>query len=145
MSSEIINTLILTTILAVVVGAGAYVTKNRQPAEIQRLQEEEEAIRLAQAEVETLLQQEAAASGEAREALARIHQAYRVVILTTRVNPGLHGGDAQLASVEAWLERHGFAKGEHYDEVTHEKVPALVYIDDRALHFDTWDQALDEL
>src|SRR5687767_3473124 len=72
----------------------------------------------------------------AREALARIHQRYRVVILTTRVNPGLHGGDEQLASVEAWLERRGFVKGEHYDEVTHEKVPALVYIDDRALHFD---------
>ena len=81
----------------------------------------------------------------ALEALARIHRRYRVVILTTRVNPGLHGGDAQLASVEAWLERHGFVKGEHYDEVTHEKVPALVYIDDRALHFDNWDQALDEL
>lgn len=81
----------------------------------------------------------------AREALARIHQRYRVVILTTRVNPGLHGGDAQLASVEVWLERHGFVKGEHYDEVTHEKVPALVYIDDRALHFVDWDQALDEL
>lgn len=81
----------------------------------------------------------------AREALARIHQRYRVVILTTRVNPGLHGGDAQLASVEAWLERHGFVKGEHYDEVTHENVPALVYIDDRALHFVDWDQALDEL
>jgi hypothetical protein len=81
----------------------------------------------------------------AREALARIHQRYRVVILTTRVNPGLHGGDEQLASVEAWLERHGFVKGEHYDEVTHEKVPALVYIDDRALRFDNWDQALDEL
>lgn len=81
----------------------------------------------------------------AREALARIHQRYRVVILTTRVNPTLHGGDAQLASVEAWLVRHGFVKGEHYDEVTHEKVPALVYIDDRALHFDSWDQALAEL
>lgn len=81
----------------------------------------------------------------AREALARIHRRYRVVILTTRVNPTLHGGDAQLASVEAWLERHGFVKGEHYDEVTHEKVPALVYIDDRALHFVDWDQALAEL
>jgi ribonucleotide monophosphatase NagD (HAD superfamily) len=81
----------------------------------------------------------------AREALARIHRGYRVVILTTRVNPALHGGDAQLASVEAWLEQHGFVRGEHWDEVTHEKVPALVYIDDRALHFTDWNQALAEL
>lgn len=81
----------------------------------------------------------------AREALARIHSRYRVVILTTRVNPGLHGGGEQLASVEAWLADNGFVKGEHFDEVTHEKVPALVYIDDRALHFDTWDQTLTEL
>ncbi len=81
----------------------------------------------------------------AREALARLHKRYRVVILTTRVNPALHGGDEQLANVEAWLEHHGFIKGEHYDEVTHEKVPALVYIDDRALHFIDWDQAIDDL
>jgi ribonucleotide monophosphatase NagD (HAD superfamily) len=81
----------------------------------------------------------------AREALARIHRRYNVVILTTRVNPALHGGEEQLAGVEAWLEQHGFVRGEHYDEVTHEKVPALVYIDDRALHFDNWDQTLAEL
>jgi len=81
----------------------------------------------------------------AREALARIHQRYRVVILTTRVNPALHGGDAQMAGVEAWLAEHGFVEGEHWGEVTHEKAPALVYIDDRALRFVDWDQALDEL
>jgi hypothetical protein len=81
----------------------------------------------------------------AREALARIHRRYRVVIFTTRVNPDLHGGEEQLASVEAWLERHGFIRGEHFDEITHVKVPALAYIDDRALHFTAWDTALDEL
>ena len=82
MSSEVINTLVLTTILAVIVGAGAYVTKNRQPAEIQRLQEQEEAIRLAQAEVETLLNEEAAASDEAREALARWNARYKILPAT---------------------------------------------------------------
>ena len=81
----------------------------------------------------------------ARDALARIHKRYRVVIFTTRVNPGQHGGEEQLAGVETWLAEHGFVKGEHYDEVTHEKVPALVYIDDRALHFVDWEQALAEL
>jgi hypothetical protein len=82
MSSEVINTLLLTTIMAVVVGAGAYVTKNRQPAELTRLREQEEAIRLAQAEVETLLQQEAAASVEAQEALARWNARYKILPAT---------------------------------------------------------------
>jgi hypothetical protein len=82
MSSEVINTLILTTIMAVVVGAGAYVTKKRQPAELHQLQEQEQAILLAQAEVETLLQQEAAASEEAREALARWNARYKILPAT---------------------------------------------------------------
>ena len=82
MSSEVINTLVLTTIMAVVVGAGAYVTKKRQPAELHQLQEQEQAILLAQAEVETLLQQEAAASEEAREALARWNARYKILRAT---------------------------------------------------------------
>jgi len=81
----------------------------------------------------------------AREALARIHRRYRVVIFTTRVNPDLHGGEQQMGRIQEWLARHGFRLGEHYDEITHVKVPALAYIDDRALHFIDWTQALDEL
>lgn len=81
----------------------------------------------------------------AREALARIHRRYRVTIFTTRVNPELHGGERQQEAIRAWLDRHGFHEGEHYDEITHVKVPALAYIDDRALHFVDWEQALTEL
>jgi len=81
----------------------------------------------------------------ARDALARIHRRYNVIIFTTRVNPEMHGGDAQMEAVVAWLEENGFRRGEHFDEITHVKQPALVYIDDRALRFTAWDTALQEL
>lgn len=80
----------------------------------------------------------------AREALARMHDRYDVVIFTTRVNPDMRGSEVQMDRVLAWLDKHGFQKGEHFDSITHVKPPALVYIDDRALQFTDWDQALDE-
>lgn len=79
------------------------------------------------------------------EALERLHRRYRVVIFTTRVNPDVPGGHAQLKRVIDWLEENGFEDGVHFDEVTHAKPPAVAYIDDRALHFTSWDQAMDEL
>lgn len=81
----------------------------------------------------------------APEALARIHRRYNVIVFTTRVNPAMRGSDTQIDELVAWLDRHGMRKGEHWDEITHAKPPALVYIDDRALHFTAWDSALDEL
>lgn len=80
----------------------------------------------------------------AREALERLHRRYKVVIFTTRVNPEMRGSNVQMDRVVDWLEENGFRKGVHFDEVTHVKPPAVVYIDDRALHFTSWDQALDE-
>jgi hypothetical protein len=76
--------------------------------------------------------------------LARLHARYNIVIFTTRVNPDMRGSEIQMDRIIAWLGGHGFHQGEHYDEITHVKPPALAYIDDRALHFTAWDQALDE-
>lgn len=81
----------------------------------------------------------------AREALARIHVRYKVVIFTTRVNPQMPGAESQMNNVLAWLDRHGFRTGEHFDEITHVKPPALAYIDDRAIQFTDWDPTLNEL
>jgi hypothetical protein len=80
----------------------------------------------------------------AREALARIHARYEVVIFTTRVNPAMRGAETQLDRILAWLEDHAFRRGEHFDEITQVK-PALAYIDDRAVRFTTWGATLDEL
>lgn len=81
----------------------------------------------------------------AREALARIHARYEVVIFTTRVNPAMRGADSQMDRILAWLEAQGFRRGEHFDDITHVKPPALAYIDDRAVRFTAWDTTLDEL
>jgi len=51
----------------------------------------------------------------------------------------------QRSRIEEWLAQNGFEPGTHYDEITHVKPPALAYIDDRALHFVDWSQALAEL
>ena len=81
----------------------------------------------------------------AREALARIHAGYKVVIFTTRVNPDMSGSEQQMDAVLGWLDKQGFRVGEHFDEVTHVKPPALAYVDDRAIRFTDWDSTLDEL
>lgn len=81
----------------------------------------------------------------AREALARIHDRYKVVIFTTRVNPDMHASERQMDAVLARLERHGFRAGEHFDEITHVKPPALAYIDDRAIRFTDWEATMNEL
>lgn len=81
----------------------------------------------------------------AREALARIQARYSVVIFTTRVNPDMHGAETQMDAVLAWLEVNGFRRGEHVDDITHVKVPALAYIDDRAIRFTDWNATLKAL
>jgi hypothetical protein len=81
----------------------------------------------------------------AREALARIQARYSVVIFTTRVNPAMRGSGTQMEAVLGWLDAHGFRRGEHFDEITHVKPPALAYIDDRAIRFTDWEATLSEL
>ena len=79
MSNEALNTLILSVFLAAIVGAGYYVTKKQQPAELDALQEEIEAIENRSAEVETLMLEEAAASDEAALTLQQWNTRYKVL------------------------------------------------------------------
>lgn len=79
MSNQVLNTLILTLFMAVAVGAGYYVTQKMQKAELDRLEQEAENIRLSRAEVETLLVEEAQASESAAESLARWNARYKVL------------------------------------------------------------------
>jgi len=59
---------------------------------------------------------------------------FRVVILSTK----------DPAGVDAWLRSHGLA--EYVDEVTDRKVPAIAYVDDRAVRFcGDYKQALAEI
>lgn len=72
-----------------------------------------------------------------REAVARLRQQYRVVVLSARC----HSPEGRQA-VTNWLERHGIA----VDEVCEHKPPAHIYVDDRAVRFrGNWDDAMDEV
>jgi len=81
----------------------------------------------------------------AGNALQRLRdEGYWVVILTSRFSPTWWASDPsivpgqQILYVYEWLDRHAIP----YDLVTCEKVPALVYIDDRAVRFEG-DQEMD--
>lgn len=70
----------------------------------------------------------------AEDFLNKLSQEYEVVIHTSRVNK----------RVEKWLERNGLDK--YISKVTSKKVPAIAYIDDRAIQFKgNYNETLDEL
>ncbi len=79
MSNEVINTLLLSVFLAAAVGGGYYVTQKKQPAELEAVEAEIEAIENREVEVETLIAQEATASEEASATLARWNTRYKIL------------------------------------------------------------------
>lgn len=61
----------------------------------------------------------------AAEFLAQLERAgYRIVIHSTKNPPG----------VKMWLQKHGLFR--YVSDITDRKVPAVAYIDDRAIRFD---------
>lgn len=69
----------------------------------------------------------------AGDALALLHQRFDLVIFTARE-------EATHEQVWAWLHKYNLAA--FIKEVTNRKPMAAVYIDDRAIRFTSWDQAL---
>jgi hypothetical protein len=73
----------------------------------------------------------------AYEAMCRLKAAgYRIVVFTSRLSPtwlasANYTASDQVDRIEAMLRRDGIP----FDEVTAEKVPAEVYVDDRAIRF----------
>lgn len=62
-----------------------------------------------------------------KKAIDKIRRYYRVVVVSSRC---YHPGG--IAAIKTWLDKHGI----EVDEVTGEKPPAKVIIDDRAITFD---------
>lgn len=65
----------------------------------------------------------------AKESLLKlINQGYRIVVFSAR----------DAADIKEWLHFHFMGTPLEHLEVTNVKIPALVYIDDRALRFTNW-------
>ena len=79
MSNEVLNTLILTAFLAVAAGSGYYLTQKKQAAELEALNADIEAVENREAEVETLMAEEAFADEEAAQALRRWNTRYKTL------------------------------------------------------------------
>jgi len=58
---------------------------------------------------------------------------YRLVIFSSRTT----------SVINEWLKKYDLE--EYFDDVTNTKIPAKVYIDDRAYHFETWGKTLKDL
>lgn len=76
----------------------------------------------------------------AREELARlVTKGYKVVILTTRLNPETNDDvNLERNKISKWLSDNGFQPGTHYHDITAIKPIAVVYVDDRAIRFTNW-------
>jgi ribonucleotide monophosphatase NagD (HAD superfamily) len=71
----------------------------------------------------------------AKEALAKLKAAgHTIIVYTAR-------GWAEYNVTKRWLDEHGMT----YDALHMGKPIAHVWIDDRAIQFRSWDQALDQL
>ncbi len=79
MSNDTLNTIVLSVVLLLVTGFGTYMTQKKQPARLERLEQEETALRLRQAEVEELLVEKAGSSERAEDALRRWNSRYKVL------------------------------------------------------------------
>jgi phosphoheptose isomerase len=79
------------------------------------------------------------------EALQRLSRDYTIIINTCKAKPdrGLVNGKTGTALVWEWLEKHDMAK--FVSKVTSEKPRARVYIDDKAIRFDDWGDAIESM
>lgn len=79
MANSFVNTLVLVVLTVVIAGAGYYVTEIRQPAEMQRIEDQEKEARLRYARAEALLAQQAESEGAADQVIRRWKSRYKVI------------------------------------------------------------------
>lgn len=84
------------------------------------------------------------------ETLLKLEKEYKIVVFTTRAGEDLsittfEGEEGTLYGVEAirrWIDINCFEQtGRHPThrwEITNQKVPAIAYVDDRAIRFTNW-------
>lgn len=79
---------------------------------------------------------------ESIELLARY---FRIVIFTAKAKPSrpLIQGKTGTQLVWEWLEAKGIAQ--YVEEVTSEKPRAMAYLDDKAIRFESWNRAIEDI
>ncbi len=78
-NSDLLNTLILTVLLLGVAGLGAWITQKKQPAQLERLEQEETALQLREAEITELLAAQSSSEELAEQAVRRWNARYKVL------------------------------------------------------------------
>jgi phosphoheptose isomerase len=81
----------------------------------------------------------------ALESLKRLSESYIVIVNTckARMDRGLVNGKTGIELVWEWLEKHNMAQ--YVSKVTSEKPRAMAYIDDKAIRFCDWVDALESM
>jgi hypothetical protein len=79
------------------------------------------------------------------EALKTLSDKYTLILFTTKAKPdrGLINGRHTVELIWEWLKKHNL--DQYISKVTSEKPRAVVYIDDKALRFTSWDKCLNDL
>jgi phosphoheptose isomerase len=81
----------------------------------------------------------------ARESLEKLSKEYNVIIFSCKAKPDrpLISGKTGIELIWEWLKKHNLDK--YVTEVTSEKPRAKLYVDDRAIKFTNWKEAMDEI
>ena len=79
------------------------------------------------------------------EALEKLAKKYTIIVYTCKAKPdrGLVNGKTGTTLVWEWLEKHDMAK--FVSKVTSEKPRAVCYIDDKAVRFTDWLDAIESM
>lgn len=79
------------------------------------------------------------------ESLKHLSEKYKIIIFTAKAKADrpLINGKTGTQLVWEWLEKHNIKK--YISEVTAEKPRCICYIDDKAIQFQNWKQALKDL
>lgn len=79
------------------------------------------------------------------ESVRMLSEKYNLVLFTAKAKPDrpLVDGKTGIELIWEWLEKHGIK--DCFAEITAEKPRCLFYIDDRAIRFTDWENALNDI
>ena len=79
------------------------------------------------------------------DAIELLSKKYTIIIFTCKANPSrpLINGKTGIELVWEWLKKYSIDK--YVKDVTYNKPNALFYIDDKAIHFNNWDNILNHV